>query len=389
MPRTAVKELILLGSSIHYDYYVSTTGSDSNDGLTPATAWLTLQKAETAGATGKVVGVYSGVYVENDATTHAWNVSKGITWLAIGGTVTVHGNAAGIRILNITIGSGAATWNGFFFDGEGAKSNVLIMQAGGNNKTFINCTFSGGTTQQIAPSGGTVDNANFINCTVTGAGTNAIFVNSGTAFTNSTFNGCTLGATAGTVIRVAGTGTTLTITNCTINISGTATLGFSTIINGTYTLSGNTFNASAGIAVSAATGTGTLSLTGNTFNITANLAAISVLTGVWATTLTSNTINSTFATQTTALIQITNQLSPILTLNTIETQSTSDVTHIQITSSGTDCGTVQVKNNTFKTRSQNGYTVLIGSDTSTAGDGKINGAQIESNTRRLQHQRVY
>jgi hypothetical protein len=47
------------------DYYVSTTGSDDNDGLTPHTAWATLQHAAdnlVLGSTGATVHVAPGTY---------------------------------------------------------------------------------------------------------------------------------------------------------------------------------------------------------------------------------------------------------------------------------------------------------------------------------------
>jgi len=56
------------------NYYVSPTGSDSNNGLSPSTAWKTITHASNAitlGSTGTIVHVAPGTYSENVAISNA------------------------------------------------------------------------------------------------------------------------------------------------------------------------------------------------------------------------------------------------------------------------------------------------------------------------------
>lgn len=46
------------------DYFVATDGEDSRDGLTPSTAWRTIQKAASSVPPGSTVNVRAGVYLE-------------------------------------------------------------------------------------------------------------------------------------------------------------------------------------------------------------------------------------------------------------------------------------------------------------------------------------
>ena len=61
------------------DYYVSPTGSDSNDGLTPATAWATINKGTCSSSpltSGDILHVADGTYT---ITGRIWVEKAGIT----------------------------------------------------------------------------------------------------------------------------------------------------------------------------------------------------------------------------------------------------------------------------------------------------------------------
>lgn len=72
------------------NYYVSNSGNDSNNGLTPATAFLTLQHAADIVTAGDVVRVANGTYVGFDLRNKNGTSSNPITFMATGNTVVIN-----------------------------------------------------------------------------------------------------------------------------------------------------------------------------------------------------------------------------------------------------------------------------------------------------------
>lgn len=367
-------------------YYVSKTGNDTTGTGSSGNPWLTLQKAETAATTGDTVNVSVGTYVEDDATTHGWNVTKGITWVATG-SVIVRGTGASTRPL-YTSGTNTISFTGFTFDAEGTRTHAVNIAAGAGNKSFTSCIFKDGTGDLLGVNGNvtnitiisstfTMSAASSYGITATSGGINSLSV------TNSTINGNT-----GTAfLRMSTYSSTVTIQNNTFNMSG-ALYAFYVNAPGTYTISNNTFSytsaniSSVGYFLGSVTAT--LNFQNNTlaFDSSARSAGpdIDISGGPFTTTITGNSFTSTNTTQTQPVISVADQTSPIVNNNTIDYLATAIDPLIKVTSTGVDGGVVQVKANILKSRSANGHVILIGSEGTTTGDGKLNGAIIEGNT---------
>lgn len=369
--------LVFPSRALAATYYVSTTGSNSNDGSS-GSPWLTLQYAETTATNGDTVNVSGGTYTENDATNHAWTVSKGITWVATG-SATVRASSTATRVLHIT-GSSTASFTGFTFDSEGTRSNVVSFASGSaSNKTFTNCTFQGGTSFFIAPSG-TISNFKIDSSTFTlnNASATAFLATTGTQeITHSTFSV----TSASSVVRVSSAGSTVNFNNNTVT-TASLTQVFNDTANSDITVDTNTFtiNGSTTRIMLLTTGTGSLNFTGNTVSFASGVQAIYLSSGTWATQITNNTITATAASPSQALIDLINQNAPTITGNTITSTTTAALAHIRLTSTGTDGGVANIANNTLGSKSLSGYVISIGTETSGSGDNKLDGTIIENNT---------
>ncbi|MEM5788543.1 MAG: choice-of-anchor Q domain-containing protein, partial [Syntrophobacteraceae bacterium] len=178
-------------------YYVATTGNDSHtttQAQNPATPWLTLTKADTAGANEDTIRIAAGIYVEN-GSANCWNIGKRMTWIA-DGEVIVRGHASGTRAAYLSAGASGSTFYGITFDGEDAKTDTVNCNSGFTGASFYNCTFLNALTRVFnlyaLPS---LTNILFDRCT----------------FTNATRTTCTTLAIASAVPN------TIAVTNCTFN----------------------------------------------------------------------------------------------------------------------------------------------------------------------------
>lgn len=125
-------------------YHVSPTGSDSNDGLTAATAWATIDKGDRDHLLypGDTVLVEPGTYSMSGTDRSLVNCSgeagAPITYKANGAVVLDRGSSAG-SVLGITgPGAGNIVLDGFQF--RGGATGLLVTAATGIQVT--NCRFS-------------------------------------------------------------------------------------------------------------------------------------------------------------------------------------------------------------------------------------------------------
>lgn len=105
------------------DYYVSATGNDTNDGLNPNTAFLTLNQAISTATSGQSIGVLAGIYTGTSNCDLV--ISKSLNIYGMNGTIfdgestsrsgwTLMGvvNVTGITFKNgKTTANGGAIWN--------------------------------------------------------------------------------------------------------------------------------------------------------------------------------------------------------------------------------------------------------------------------------------
>ena len=364
-------------------YYVSTTGSNITGTGASDNPWLTLNQAESSASTGDTVHVAAGTYAENDATTHGWNSQKGITWIA-DGTVIVHGTSGTTRPLYIAT-SNTASYTGFTIDSQNLYAYAVYLQSGASNKTFTNCVFQDATTGLVTSTGTnsniTISHSSF---SYSGAG-NAIINGNGSNFNNLAISNSTFTASggSGTIFRFAGGTNTVLFQSNSVNATGSNYIWNATN-NGTYTITNNTITQSGvGSSVFAFnTGTGTIDFENNSITTSTNNTSgvFNIAGGTWSTTIQNNVITSTSSLQSQQLVNIANQTSPAINGNTLDAMSTSLTSFVYITSTGTDGGAVQVKNNMFRSRNTTGYVIFIGSEAAGSGDNKFDGALIEGNT---------
>lgn len=129
---------------LNCDYYISPTGSDSNDGKTRSTPFLTLTKAINTANTGQNIGVLPGIY--KGTSNCSFSITKG---------------------LNIYGAPGA------FFDGENTRRSGWTL--GAQDATYIinihDITFQNGSNSNYSSGGlfawvgGNINHCQFLNNT--------------------------------------------------------------------------------------------------------------------------------------------------------------------------------------------------------------------------------
>ncbi len=315
-------------------YYVSKSGNDSTGNGSVSTPWLTMNKAESSASNGDLVIVLAGTYIEDDPSLHAFWSLKAIEWSTQGGEVIV--KSVSTTYVVVFGGTTVGKLTGFTFDGEKNTTNIIYFGNGTNNKSLVSCTLRNPVASgNVATCSGTTSALSFDTCTITDDGVNA------------------------TAVIVGGATSNFKLINSTITLTGTTKLlDISSAGSGYCTITGNTILSSAIIA-------GTfLYMTG----------------GTRATNISGNTITFSAAIAQ-SVILLANQVNPIVDGNEISTLfSVATATHININSTGTDCGTVTVSNNTCRTTAKTGRAILIGTDTTGAGNNKLDGAKITGNT---------
>jgi len=171
--------------------YVKTTGDDLNDGLTWATAKLTIPAALTASAIGDVVYVAGGTYVHPDATTPVYTVKDGVNVYGgynastglrdlVNQTTVLTPGQTGFRVLQypgtpLTV---ETIWDGFTITGGNRATDASGVSMG---TLFIvsNCIISGNSSD--------ANNGGAISCFSGGKLLNCIIENNTTGGTGGAF----------------------------------------------------------------------------------------------------------------------------------------------------------------------------------------------------------
>ena len=132
--------------------YVSTHGSDENDGSTLRTAWRTLQHAADSVRPGDTVLIGGGAYPGTVYFRVTGSTDKPITFKAIPGEkVTIDGLAERLTAGFVLYGKSGYRFDSLYFDGfagipdntAGAECGALLVR-GGRDLQVTRCHFSGG-----------------------------------------------------------------------------------------------------------------------------------------------------------------------------------------------------------------------------------------------------
>lgn len=262
-----VNDLIKLSGITPKVFYVSTTGSDANDGKSVYTAKLTLSSAAAAaGNTGNQVVVLPGTYNE---TTTITNLNLSITAanteirgiVNFTGTITVNNASSSLSITGLTINtlihSGAGSL--YLFN---TNTNTAFSSTGSGYLQCENCSFAG----------------------VGNAGTTSITGTGSKVFTNACMLGVLTVNNASAIVSIT---QGLQLYNTTLT-AGILSIGTTTV----YNVTGN--NATPSIAISAGS---TLYLTNSAcFNVDGTYSIINVPSGALYSLNNSNiAANSTLS----------------------------------------------------------------------------------------------
>jgi len=365
--------------------YVSTAGTDSGDGLTLATAWLTLQYANDNADASDTIIVAAGAYNEDDATFHAFNPDKAMTWIA-NGVVTVTSTSTSYVI--VPQGSAAAiSFDEFIFDGEGTTAHVNFFSSGQDNKTFTYCKFTGGSTTLISGTGSS-DTIIFISCDYE-ADCSGVAINAGAA-TNFSVTGGSISGTAKSLLNTTASSGEVIVSGLSGSLAPSAADRFIhyrgdtdlSVLNNSLTLTGTW----QGI-VNTDTGanSGALNVESNTLLVTGNIGAsvVSVTAGTdHKVRVSGNTITMTDPSNATSVISISNNENALVENNDIDVRLATAISSvIVINSTGSAAHHGKVRGNTIRSkRTGAGNLILIGADSAGAGDELCNDGEISRNT---------
>ena len=334
--------LFLGGKAEAATYYVATDGDDARttaQAQNPATPWKTIIHAESAVADDDTVNIAAGTYLE----TNFWTAAKAVHWIGATTpdlTVTIQSTSASYLLVTASNNSKAINFDSLIFDGQGIKTQSIVL----NNINSTNKTFN--NVKLINPKAGS-------NFTKTSSGSGSIVWNNpvledggvaaGYAFEWNLIN-------SGTI-----SGGTFNFTGNTqlLNVHGSGVTG------GTVELSGMT--GSAGVA-----------LTSPPF--------VNVSQSSWTAKIKNNNFTLTSATQPNT-ITISGQTAPEVSGNTIDTTHSVDAfVNINITSpAGVSAPSPLISNNTIRTTSKISQVILVGTDSTSIGDNKIDGGIVENN----------
>jgi hypothetical protein len=131
-------------------YYVSTAGSDSNNGLSQFAPFLTLQHAVTAASGGGTVIVEGGTY----SLTSTLNMASGVTLQGNYGTVITQPNSTGLSAIISCTGANNCRILNLVVDGNSANNSYSSPTLGinvdsGNDCYIQNCTIRNTTNDAI------------------------------------------------------------------------------------------------------------------------------------------------------------------------------------------------------------------------------------------------
>lgn len=369
-------------------YYVTKSGNDTTGDGSQATPWLTMYKAEVSATTGDTVHVGAGTYIEDDGAggNDCLVATDGIAWVADGAVILQSVSTA--KVLSFAGNTNTISFTGdFTIDAESDTTSCVLVNGNAANKTLSGATLLNPVTNFVlANSASAISTIAITGCEFSGVTTNGYGFNFGTGATGWTISNCTGTFSAQYVAQTtAANSGTYTFSGNTWTVTGlnTATI-FNVYGTGAHSFTGNTLTIGGSVGYflrdQNAVAQGDLTFTDNTVTCSAATGSQFLYsTGVRDWIFTGNTITVSNAAQATTIFQIVDPTTFAFTGNTIETNTTSQADILQVYSTGTTCTSTSVSNNIFRTRSQPGHIVQIGTETTGAGDNLLDDALVEGN----------
>lgn len=137
------ESIVLIKDNVSTNYHVSSTGSDSNDGLSTETPWLTLYHAcATVPASNSIINLASGIYIETQTSILAEGVS--IIGSGISTIIKSSLSADWVPIIKLTSAEGTngnQSISNLKFDGQNLTTAWAIECRGRSNVSIHDCTF--------------------------------------------------------------------------------------------------------------------------------------------------------------------------------------------------------------------------------------------------------
>lgn len=140
--------------------WVAKTGSDATGNGTKANPYLTINKGYNI-ASGNIIYVKSGTYVENGFATGYLYLDKVCTLQGVG-NVIVKAATSTTQIVNTIVAAGTFNLNNLILDGAGAVAQLINIYAAGQTVNANKLFFKGLKTYAIY--GGANTTANVTNC---------------------------------------------------------------------------------------------------------------------------------------------------------------------------------------------------------------------------------
>ena len=274
-----------------------------------------------------------------------------------------------------------------WLDGTGLTSTVNVA-AGKHYLNLVNLSFKGTPTQHIAYAGthiGTLQNPHF-----TGAPTYGAIKANNPTLTITDLNVSEFASDK--IVCWESTTNTNTITGGTVvaALSGRAfqtDVSASIAITGlTATISTNAGNEPGSFFYANTDYAGTFNITNNniTYNLTAGAASdahiINILKGTRTVNVTGNSIVCDSTGQTQSAIHVVNQPVVNITGNNITYGKTGTSGFVIDVTATTIASSANISSNIITSQQVGGVVVIVGTDTSSAGDNLLDGATIANNT---------
>lgn len=339
-----------------------------------------INSAYSAASNGDTIYVYDGYYTVSTVSTYFW-IQKTLVIKSVGdGRIC---GASGSRTV-LFVGSGLKVLDGFEIDGVNSTESVVQTFSGSTDNYIKNCYIQNYTiTASNDPINIFTDSELFINnCSFLGNNTNYLVRCDG--LTN-TFTDCHIGGDFGISVYSSASDTTINFEYCNFSLTS-GSLIKPTLRTGDYNIlysDASIIDADFELINVSQAGSGVnMYIKNNTFN--SNLAGATIITlggSVYDTiSIYNNSFNILNSSQSNSLIVNSNiDCGLNIANNYFDTYQTDVLIDILIVATSNVIGLAEINYNEIHTRAINGYSIRIGTETTSAGDFLIDGGNMIGN----------